>query len=137
MANDIYAKARQKFGEAAIHMVNDTIKIALIDVADYTVNIATHDFWDDVPVAARVAVSGAMAGKSFTDGIFDATDVVLASVTGDPCEALIIFSDTAGADSTDPLLVYIDTVSAGLPITPNGADITLQFDNGANKIFKL
>jgi hypothetical protein len=31
---------------------------------------------------------------------------------------------------------YIDAAT-GLPLTPNGGDVTIQWDNGANKIFKL
>lgn len=31
----------------------------------------------------------------------------------------------------------VPTTSAGMPFTPSGGDVTFQFDNGANKIFKL
>ena len=62
----------------------------------------------------------------------------LEDVTGDPCEALIIYKHT-GTDATSRLIAYIDTVTgpAALSVTPNGGDITIVFDNGANKIFKL
>jgi hypothetical protein len=33
--------------------------------------------------------------------------------------------------------MYQDTGVTGLPVTPNGGDINLVFDNGANKIFAL
>ena len=37
---------------------------------------------------------------------------------------------------TSPLIANID-VATGLPITPSGGDIIVQWDTGANKIFKL
>ena len=56
-------------------------------------------------------------------------------MTGDPSEALVIYKDT-GTESTSPLIMYIDTAT-GLPVTPNGGDITVTWDNGTNKIFKV
>jgi hypothetical protein len=38
--------------------------------------------------------------------------------------------------SSSPLICIFDTAT-NLPVTPNGGDITIQFDNGTNKIFKL
>ncbi len=46
---------------------------------------------------------------------------------------------TGGADvaaTAQRLIAYIDTAT-GMPVTPNGGDITIAWDNGANKIFKL
>ena len=57
------------------------------------------------------------------------------SVTGASIEAIVLYKDT-GTDSTSPLIAFIDTAT-GLPITPNGGDIIVTWDNGANKIFKL
>jgi hypothetical protein len=60
---------------------------------------------------------------------------VFSAVTGDQSEALVIYKDT-GSAATSPLIAYIDTAT-GLPVTPNGADVTVTWDNGSNKIFKL
>jgi len=57
------------------------------------------------------------------------------SVTGASIEAIVLYKDT-GTDSTSPLIAFIDTAT-GLPITPNGGDIIVTWDNGPNKIFKL
>ena len=89
----------------------------------------------DVPAGARVATSGAMTCTS-SAGVADASDVTLSSVSGDQSEALVIYKHT-GVESTSTLIAYMDTVSAGLPVTPNGGDITIVWDDGANKIFKL
>jgi hypothetical protein len=118
----------------AIDLIDDNIKIALIDTADYTYS-AAHDFLNDVAGAAIVATSSNLSGKSVTGGVFDATDVTLTSVTGDVCEAIIIYKDT-GTSSTSPLIAYIDS-GAGLPVTPGGGNIDIIFDSGANKIFAL
>lgn len=89
---------------------------------------------DDVPAAARVA-SATLTLSDPAAGVCDAGDVTFSAVTGDPCEALIIYKDT-GTEATSPLLAYIDTAT-GLPVTPNGGNITVTWDSGANKIFKL
>lgn len=135
MANALYDKGRQGFLDGSIDWDTDTIKCCLIDAADYTVNLSTHDNLDDVPAGARVGTPQTLGSKTVTDGVADAADAVLPSVTGDPSEAILIWKDT-GVESTSRLIAYIDTAT-GLPVTPNGGDITIQWDSGANKIFKL
>ena len=134
MANAMYNKGRQAILNGTVDLLTDNLKVILIDVADYTVNLSTDDNLDDVPAAARVATSGNLAGKSVADGVFDATDVTFTAVTGDQSEALVIYRDS-GLESTSSLIAYIDTASAGLPVTPNGGNITVTWSNGANKIF--
>lgn len=135
MANALYDKGREGFLNGAISWTNDNIKVILVDTAEYTVDLANHDFVNDVPTAARVATSANLSSKTSTAGVADAADVTFSSVTGATCEALIIYQDT-GTESTSRLIAYIDTAT-GLPVTPNGGDIVVQWDNGANRIFKL
>ncbi len=135
MANALYGKGREKFLNADIDWAADNIKVVLVDVADYTVSIDTHEFLSDVASGGRVATSGNLASKTSTLGVADAADVTFSAVTGDQSEALVIYKDT-GSAATSPLIAYIDTAT-GLPVTPNGADITVTWDNGSNKIFKL
>lgn len=133
MANALYDPGRDGFLGGDNDWDNDH-RVILGDAADYTVNLATHDFLNDVAAGARVATSGAMT-TSHTAGIADAIDVTLSAVTGDPSEFLVIYQHT-GTESTSDLVAYIDTAT-GLPVTPNGGDISISWDNGANKIFKL
>lgn len=135
MADALYGLGRQKILEGSIAMLTDNIKVVLVDLADYTLAIDTHDFLDDIPAGARVATSGNMASKTSTLGVFDAANITYSSVSGDVSEALVIYKDT-GTASTSPLIAYIDSAT-GLPVTPNGGDITITWDAGANKIFKL
>lgn len=135
MSNALYATGRNAFALGDIDWVNDTIKAILVDVADYTVDLAAHDFLNDVPAAARVAVA-ALANKSAAAGVCDADDTTFTSVAGDQSEAIVIYKDT-GTEATSQLIAYIDVATAGLPVTPDGTNITIAWDNGANKIFKL
>lgn len=135
MASALYDKGREGFLDGSIDWDTNNIKAALLDGADYTPNMATDDNLDDIPGAAIVATSSNLAGKSVTNGVADADDVVFTSVSGDPCEYVLLYKDT-GVASTSRLIGLIDTAT-GLPVTPNGGNITVAWSNGANKIFKL
>lgn len=123
MANDLYDKYREKALTGAVDWLTDDIKVALVDAADYTVNLSTDEFLDDIPGAAIVATSGNLASKTATSGAADAADVTFAAVSGDVSEALVIYKDS-GSAATSPLIAYIDTAT-GLAVTPNGGDITV------------
>ena len=135
MGNALYDKGREGFLDGSIDWDTDTIKAVLVDTDDYSVDLAAHDNLDDIPAPARVATSGALTGKTVAAGVADATDVTFSEVTGDQSEALVIYKDT-GTESTSRLIAYIDDAT-GLPVTPNGGDITVQWDSAASKIFKL
>ncbi len=132
MTNQMYVSAKTAFLLGDIDLVADTIKVVLVDTADYTVNISTHDFLNDVPSGARVSTI-TLSGKSVTAGVFDAADGSFPSVTGDQSEALIIYKDT-GVESTSPLILYIDQAT-GLAVAPNGNSITLTWPSSG--IFSL
>ncbi len=124
----LYDTGRQGFLDGSIDWDTDDIRAILIDVADYTVDLAVHNMLDDVPAGARVAVSAALTGKTTSKGVADADNVTFSSVTGDPCEAVVVYKHT-GTDSTSRLICYIDSASSGLPVTPNSGDITLVWDS--------
>lgn len=133
MANALYPKAKEAFLAADIDMAVDTIKIALIDTGVYTYSTA-HQYRSDVSNTAVISTA-TLANKTVANGVFDADDATFTSVSGANCEALIIFQDT-GVQSTSRLIAYIDSAT-GLPILPNGGDITVAFSSGASKIFSL
>lgn len=135
MANALFDSGRAGFLQGDIDYDANTIKLVFVDHADDTPVVATDDNLDDILSAARVATSGAFASKTTTAGVADAADVTLTAVTGDPFESIVIYKDS-GVESTSSLIAFIDTAT-GLPTTPNGSDITVQWDNGANRIFKL
>lgn len=143
MANALYDAGREGFLGGDLDWDAHNIKLGMIDTADYTVNLSTHDFFNDVApdltpsggTDPLVAISGNFANKTKVAGVADADDITLTSVSGDVSEAIIILRDS-GAVATSNLIAYIDTAT-GLPVTPNSGNIVVQFDSGSNKIFKL
>ncbi len=135
MANALYGLGRQGFLNGSLDWDTQEIRILLVDNADYTVSIDVDNALDDVPGAGRVAESDALASKTVTLGVADAADKTWSAVSGDVSESIVGFYET-GTESTSLLIFYIDTAT-GLPVTPNGGDITVAWDAGANRIFKL
>ncbi len=133
MANALYPKAKESFINAHINMSANTITIALVDTGVYTFS-TSHQFRSDVSNSAVIA-STTLSNKTVASGVFDADDATFTSVTGANCEALLIFQDT-GVQTTSRLIAYVDSAT-GLPILPNGGDITVVFSSGASKIFAL
>ncbi|KPG13745.1 hypothetical protein [Mycobacteroides immunogenum] len=133
MANALYDKGREAFLNGGINWTSDTIKVLLVTSA-YTPNLATHQYRSDIS-SGVTATSAALTGKGSTAGVANAAGVTYSAVTGSVSNALVIFKDT-GTASTSPLIAYIDTAT-GIPVTPNGGDVNIAWDTGANKIFKL
>lgn len=132
MTNRIYPKWKEAVMQAASNSgLNGTVKVALIDAGTYTYN-AAHDMLDDI--SGVVGTAQTLASKTYANGYFDADDVVFSAVSGATVEALIIYIDT-GTPSTSRLVAYPDTGYTGLPVTPNGGDITVQWD--AAGIFRI
>ena len=67
--------------------------------------------------------------------MFDAADVTFPEVSGNSVEAIVLFKDT-GDPATSPLIAFIDS-GTGIPVSPNGGDIAVAWDNGASRIFAL
>ena len=133
MANALYDFGRQAILDGSVNVSSDTIK-ALLATSSYTPNLSTNEFVSDI--GANIVVrSSALASKTEAAGVFDAADVTFTAVTGSAASYIILYKDT-GTDSTSRLIAIIDTAT-GLPVTPNGGDITITWDNGSNKIFKL
>jgi hypothetical protein len=135
MANALYDFGREGFLGGDIDWDANDIRLIAIDEADDTIDLANDDFLDDRAGAARVATSGAFASKTKTAGVADAADVTLSTVSGDQFESIDIYKHT-GTESTSNMIANIDTAT-GLPCTPNGGNINIVWDSGANRIFKL
>lgn len=134
MANALYNKGKEKLLSAGINMLTDTIKAALVKSA-YSVNLATHEFLSDLG-ANVLSTNQTLAGRSVTDGVFDASAMTWPSVTaGDTAAFVVLFKDT-GNPATSPLIYYIDTIT-NFPTVTNGSDVTVNDNGGANKFFAL
>lgn len=134
MANAIYPKYKETILGAATNtnLLIGTVKVALVDTGVYTYS-AAHQFVTSL--TGVVGTAGTIgATKSVTNGLFDGADVTFTTVTGNTAEALVIYVDT-GVAGTSPLVAYIDTSVTGLPVTPNGGDITIAWN--VSGIFQL
>jgi hypothetical protein len=136
----MYDNAKERFiGQSgatggAIDLLTADIRAKLIDDADYTANFATDIDLVDVPNGAEVAtLSGGLGTKTVTNGVFDAADDTFTTVSGDPVESTLVYEHDA-IDGNAELIVLLDN---GGSTTPNGNDINIQWDSGANKIFAL
>lgn len=133
MANTLYTNFRnQAVGGGSlgpIDMDADTIKVFLVDNADYTFS-AAHTNMSQLTSAGRVAnatLASKTAGTVGT-GVFDSADPTFSAVTGDQSESLVLLKDT-GTESTSPLIAYYDTFGSGMPVTPNGGNIVVTVDS--------
>lgn len=117
----------------------DTLKIMFLDNADDTAVIGDGDI-SAIASAARVpaiASCPSLASKTIgtvSAGTFDAADTTFTALTGDQSEQLILFKDT-GTEATSVLIAAWDTFASGMPITPNGGNVTVQWN--ASGIFTI
>jgi hypothetical protein len=135
MANALFDKGREGFLDGSIDWDTNDIRLILVDHGTDTPNVSTDDNLDDIGAGARVATSNSLDSPTVTNGVADAADEVLSAVSGATVESIVIYKHT-GTESTSRLIAYIDSAT-GLALTPNGGDVTIAWDNGANKIFKL
>ena len=133
MANALYPKWKEAIIQGASDSsLTGTVKAALVDTGTYTYS-AAHEFLSSL--TGVVGTAGTIgATKTYTNGVFDGGDVTYTAVTGNSAEALVLYIDT-GVAGTSRLVAYIDTSVTGLPVTPNGGDITLTWN--ASGIFAL
>lgn len=103
-----------------------TIRASLIDTGTFNPNPTSHTNYSQV---SGVVASGSLASPtcsiSGSTATFDASDLVLSSVTGSSAEELILDNDVA-TDAASLLIAHWDSAS-GLPVTPNGGDITITW----------
>lgn len=134
MANALYPLWKEQLLQFTTNnnLSAGTVKVALIDTGTYTYS-AAHQFYSSA-TASAVGTPQTIGTKTFTNGVFDGADVTFTAVTGVSVEALIIYIDT-GVAGTSPLVAYIDTSVTGLPVTPNGGNITITWN--ASGIFAL
>lgn len=134
--NALYDSGRESFLDGQISWTQNTIRVALVDTANYAVNLSTDTWLSDIPSAAKVAISSPLSSKTVVGGIAGADSAVFASVTGPTCEALVVYRDT-GVSTTSRLIAYISSAN-GLPVNPTGSSITVAWDtDSSKKIFKL
>lgn len=138
MANAIYPKYKQSLlaGDTNSDLDNDTSTdgpfCALVDTGTYTYN-AAHQFYSDL--SGVVGTDQRISTPTVTSGTLDGDNLTYTAVSGNSVEALVIYRKNSGANTTWRLVAYIDTGVTGLPVTPNGGDITVTWN--ASGIFTI
>lgn len=95
-----------------------------------TVNTAPSGTYTTVAVEPLVGAIPNGTVLAFSNG--QTVTVNAAATAGDRSITVVSTSNALTAGSR-----ALATSGAGLPVTPNGGDISVQWDNGPNKIFKL
>lgn len=149
MTNAFFDKARQAFTAAQINYPSDTIRAILVRTSGggagpyWTPDMAADEFLDDIPdnadcrpLGTGASTGPALASKTNTDGVLDADDVDFGLVaSGDVIQTIVIYKDT-GSQATSRVITKHDS-GTGLPVTPDGGNLTSQWSSGADKIGKL
>lgn len=131
MANAIYPIYKQNLlaGTANYDLDNNTTVdgpyLALIDTGTYTYS-ALHQFYSSL--TGIVGTDQRITAPTVVNGTFDGADLLFTSVSGASVEGFVIYRHNSGANTTWPLVEYYDTAGGGLPLTPNGGNITVTFN---------
>jgi len=140
MANTMYPLGLEKFLDGEMGDLT-TVVVKLMAVKTGGTYSAAHDYMNDVEANRYVGTTDqTLSNKTVASGVFDNTvDITYSSLAVDGVNdiiAFILYVDTAGASSTDPLIAWIDTDGGGpISITPNGGDVI--FSPNASGIFSL
>jgi hypothetical protein len=101
-----------------VNLLTGTVKLALVTDA-YTPDRDTHDFWNDVSGSELASGSGyttggeTLASKTITydsgsDEVrFDCADVTWTFTAGKTWRYGVVYIDTAGASTTDPVVALL------------------------------
>lgn len=140
MASLVYNRAKKEMWDGTIDLINDTIKVLLLDGTTTTPEDATKDFVSEINTDefSDTNYTGGFGGggrktlgtKAITEddtndrAEFDAADITWTSLGGtDSVVAAVIFAPGT-ADSDSVLIAYIDIADTAT----NGGDFTLQWD---------
>lgn len=138
MANAIYPLFKQEILKAVANNALNSAEgatgvfCALIDTGVYTYS-AAHQFFSSL--SGIVGTDQEILTKTMVNGTFDGTDLSYTAVTGNSIEAIVLYRSNGGANTTWPLIAYIDTGVTGLPVTPNGGTINITWS--ASGIFTI
>lgn len=130
MANAIYPLYKNAILQASANSAltgsgTTGLYVALVDTGTYTYN-ASHQFYSSL--SGIVGTDQEITSTTTVGGLIDGNDVTFTSVSGASVEALVLYRKNAGANTTWMLIAYIDTSVTGLPVTPNGGNITITWN---------
>ena len=114
-----------------IDLNTDNIDASLLDQTDSgTISATTVDYDElDTPTVVATGDIATPTIGSVGVGVFDAADLTFSSVSGDAADYLVLWKNS-GTPATSPVIVAFDSATTGLPVTPNGGDITVTWAAG-------
>jgi hypothetical protein len=130
MANAVYPKYKESLlnGDANTALTGSGttgLYAALVDTGTYTYSSA-HQFYSSL--SGVVGTDQEVTSPTLTNGLIDGGDVTYSSVSGNSVEAIVLYRKNAGANTTWRLVTYIDTGVTGLPVTPNGGNVSITWN---------
>lgn len=130
MASAAYTIGKQHFLSGDADLDTATIKAMLVS-SSYTFSASETT----IATAAgnRLGTDQTLSSKSVANGIFDAADATWSAVASGSTAIGVVIYRFVSNDTDSVPLVFIDIADTAT----NGGDITLQWDNGANKIFGI
>lgn len=143
MANLLYNTGRIGFltnvvvgdHDDPIDWVEDEIHAALVDNTYVSTASETNTNFGDV--LANVVATEELTGRAVSStGQAVANNTTFSAVSGSDVYGVVVYK-VEGADEADwPLIGFFDT-GVGLPISPNGGDITVLWNGGGGEVFRI
>lgn len=134
MASGIYNIFKSELMKKSVDLVNDTIKVALVNNSHtFAASSVTNDTWSDIS-ANEISGTGYtangqnLAGKAVTvdntdnEGVFDATDIAWSSASFSAYHA-VLYDDTM----TSPADMLICSIDFGGVQTVSSGTFTIQW----------
>lgn len=116
MASQLFPKGAENILEGNAQFGSHNFKVLFYSGAITT----TWEFHSSLTGGSIIATSGNLTGVVATNGVVDATDVTITSVSGSAFTHVILFRDT-GTSATSPLICVWDIAS----FTPSGGDVNV------------
>lgn len=124
--NAVYPSFLDLLWNAGIDIGSDTLKAAILGTG-YTFS-ASHT---DVSDLTNILGSVSLANVTATNGVLDADDTLVTSVTSSAMHSVVVYDDTISK-----LMLYFDE-GIGFDALPSGDVRILWPDDAATKIFPL
>ena len=128
-----YKKYQESAHDPAISLTG-TLSVLFVDNTYTPINTSANEFLSDIGASSRTSNGVvALANATYTDGVLDADDLVIASFpSGKDVYAIVVIYDT-GVEATSRLVGFVDNFTWGVgasapPFTPNTGGITIQWD---------
>lgn len=132
MSNEVYPLLLEYFIE---FLINNDVKASLINTSSYTYTPSTDKYYSVIPSNAIIASGVSLINKRGSLGSLMADPTTWDNVSGNSVGAVVLYQDT-GNPATSRLVSFLDTIT-GLPLTPNGSSIQINWDTTNGYIFKL